>query len=374
MITSYFIYLTPDLSPICMPSTPSRAVCGRSPSRHRNCFPAWSQHCAGSPTIWNYSGFETPENLPKVGRLLCQPVSQPYSSGYIHLSRRAPPSLRPLRLARQVLQVPDGPTWKIIGFSGMGGDCNVPPPGWFAWPQKTSRVSSAHRAQQAPHAENQDLWDQWPPFPTRKGLPSGNSSLHLHYGSQLTRPHSPPHCRPGHIWLLLLPTVLRIHKVHQPLPDGPILALNGLRVLLWGLLISPGTPPLIIYAMPSKFASPSTTRRMPSVVRPSPTSVLSLTHPAHSRCASAFSSTCVIKDAIPPPPSAILLLIIASALSGNPTSLPSSGPHVCKWERTYLDSPQKMSERTLSDLSEPWPCTSPMSQTGHSWSLADGSH
>ena len=38
---------------------------------------------------------------------------------------------------RQVLQAPDGKTGERIGFSGMGGDCNGPLPGWSSRHLKT---------------------------------------------------------------------------------------------------------------------------------------------------------------------------------------------------------------------------------------------
>ena len=40
MLHACFIYLPPNCSPMCLTCTPSRMVCGRSPSRCRNCFPA----------------------------------------------------------------------------------------------------------------------------------------------------------------------------------------------------------------------------------------------------------------------------------------------------------------------------------------------
>ena len=41
-------FLTPHFSSTCLPHTHIRTVRGRSPSCHRNCFPAWSPRCAGS--------------------------------------------------------------------------------------------------------------------------------------------------------------------------------------------------------------------------------------------------------------------------------------------------------------------------------------
>ena len=129
---------------------------------------------------------------------------------------------------------------------------------------------------------------------------------------------------------------------------------------LSGTFSSTGTPPPSRSAMPHKLYSPSTTRRIPSGVRLSPTSVLSPSQPAQSRQASTSSSACETRDVIHLPP------IMASTPSAHPTSLPSSGPSGCKWEQPNLDLPQKMLEHTLSALADTWPCTSPMSQTGHS--------
>ena len=84
MLPACFIYLTPHFSPICLSYTPSCTVCGKSPSCHRNCFPAWYQRCIGSRESQNNLGYEIAEAIPAVGRILCHPFGQSYSPRSIH--------------------------------------------------------------------------------------------------------------------------------------------------------------------------------------------------------------------------------------------------------------------------------------------------
>ena len=239
MIPACFIYLKPNFSPTCLLCTPSRTVCGKSPSCHPNWFPTWYQRCTGSRVSRNYSRCDTEKAALELGQLLCQHVGQPYSPRSIHHSHRDPPNLLPPSLERQLLQASDGPTWEIIGLSGMGGDCNVPPPEWSARPQKTSQLPSTHRVWQAPNAANQDLQAWESPRTTREGYSPGDCALHCWHGSNLLRPQRPLHCLPGNHWILLLPQFLRIHEVHWTLLDYPITSPHRLHVLCRGL--SPDT-------------------------------------------------------------------------------------------------------------------------------------
>ena len=170
-----------------------------------------------------------------MGQLLFHPVGQSYSPRSIHPSHQAPPSLYLPHLERQVLQAPYGPTWERIGFSGMGGDCNVPTPGWFARPHKISQLSSAHRARQAPHAEAQYLRARGSPVQQEKAIPLGIVHCIVAAAARSYNPIS-------HHISDLVTIGFYFCKVHRPPTDGPIPAPHGIRVLHQGLSPPKGRP------------------------------------------------------------------------------------------------------------------------------------
>ena len=77
-----------------------------------------------------YTGCSTAEAQQEVERLLIHPVNQSCSPIYICPSYQGPPSLQVLRPTRPGLQETSGPTWEVVSFSGMGGDCRNPPHGF----------------------------------------------------------------------------------------------------------------------------------------------------------------------------------------------------------------------------------------------------
>ena len=74
MLLVFSIFLTPHSSFTYLPHTCSHKVCGRSPSRRRICFIVWSQRCAGSRAIRNYSICATAEALLAVEQILLHPA------------------------------------------------------------------------------------------------------------------------------------------------------------------------------------------------------------------------------------------------------------------------------------------------------------
>ena len=89
--------------------------------------------------------------------------------------------------------------------------------------------------------------------------------------------------------------------------------------------------------------------------------------PVQFKWASTSSSAYKNMDNSLPPHSATILLLRGAAQSASQTSSLSSGLRPVKWAWLDLDSPQKTLGRTVSALSEPWPCTSWGSQIRPSW-------
>ena len=112
------------------------------------------------------------------------------------------------------------------------------------------------------------------------------------------------------------------------------------------------------------------TRRMKFEENLSCNSNLSRQQPAQSEQASTSSSAYTNMGAQEPPLSETTPThTTGSSLLEPWASSQSSGPRPLGSGHPDLGSPQKMSERTLSALAEPWPCTSPGSQIELSWPL-----
>ena len=153
----------------------------------------------------------------------------------------------------------------------MGGDCSNPPPGWPARSQKTLRLTSSHRSQQAPHQGVQDLRDQGSPSQAGKSTPLGiihsivavatSSSDHkahritdlIQLGFYFCLRSCEYNKRTGH------------HRTFQFRPSWNSCSSLGTFSYLW-------TPQSSIYTKRLRLSSPWITRKTPSEVRPSLTS------------------------------------------------------------------------------------------------------
>ena len=203
-----------------------------------------------------------------------------------------------------------------------------------------------------PCAAAQDLWYQGSSRPTIKGRPPGNCSLHCRRDIQLLQPQIQRHRRPGNNWLLLMPPVLRIHKVHRPPPDGPILAPRGLCVLFQGLYPPWGRPcQAFCYATQICITLDNQNNSIRSETVSHFWSEFAAAYPV--KAGTNIFLHLRDRGCNPTTPISNFPPITDSAPSAYPKSSPSSVPRPIKWGRPDLDSPQKMSERAISALAEP---------------------